>query len=355
MKKSIKYISSVVLLFIIVAIIVTNKSTDILKIGVILPLSGESSSLGEKIKRGIDLAIGESNSENKFDFIYEDGGMTPRSALNAYQKLTNIDKVSVFIGPFGPDQIMSLAPVLKDEQIVLGVSLCEDRFIKYVQIFCTYPAISDQIKSGITTIQKNNLKSIAIVVPKGILGDAVRGELEKYQSDSGYKIVATENIQQGEKDFRSIITKIKSYKTDGVYIASLPEEGYRLIKQFRELEYKGHILAEVDFDENILKDYGNIAEGIYLPGHISPEFEKSFSERYRLIYKEEPDMYAALGHSIASSILKSFSGRDFKKDRLFNQENTRTAIIDFRFKDDRTVSIPVETLIFKDQKIQRLK
>jgi branched-chain amino acid transport system substrate-binding protein len=332
-----------------------NTSNNTVRIGVIIPLSENVAVLGENMKNGIELAAKESNTG--IQFIFEDGGIEPKKALGAYQKLSSIDDVHLFIGPFGPDQIMSIAPVLKTDDIMLGISLCEDRFKSYPQIFCTYPSIDDQTKSAIPVIQSEHVKKLGFITEIGETGDVMEKSVLENQTVGGYSVPIKERIKLGDKDFRTIIAKIKAAHVDAIYAATLPDEGYILIKQSRELGFNGPIFAVFDAVEEKLNELGSVAEGVYLPGHISPNFAEAFTAEYKKTYKKNPDLYAALGHSAAVELISALRENDFDLNNLKSKligTNEKTAINGFTFRPDQTVSIPVESLLYKESKIQEI-
>ncbi len=359
MKRITIYIVSIVV--VVGAIVLVNQrgapSSSRVNVGVIIPLSEDVAKLGENIRIGIEMAAADQNDPN-IHFVYEDGGIEPKKALTAYQKLVSIDRTKIFIGPFGPDQIMSIAPILKSDNVMLGVTLCDDRFQPYAAVFCTYPSIPDQTVSGVTAIHKVGVKKLGFITQTGELGDLIESELKKHQIDGGYSLVISERMKLGDRDFRTIITKVKAAGVDGIYTASLPDEGYILLKQLRNLGYSGPVFAVFDTVEEKLAALGTAAEGVYLPGHISPTFKTEFTAKFKAKYGTEPDMYSALGYSIAINLINGLRANDYQVEGLRPRlvgTTTDTAIVGFTYNPDQTVSIPVESLIFQDGKIREME
>ena len=94
----------------------TSKNTTKIKIGVIVPLSGEGAQFGEEIKNGIEIALKQNNLRDRFEIIYEDGKIDPKTSLSAYQKLSSLDKVNIIIGPLGPNTTLAVAPTLRKDR-----------------------------------------------------------------------------------------------------------------------------------------------------------------------------------------------------------------------------------------------
>src|SRR3990172_444601 len=78
-----------------------KKEDEVIKIGVIVPLSGEAAFLGKYIVNGIEIAREDflkSNPDKKITLVIEDSKADPATAVNAINKLINIDKVLFIIG-----------------------------------------------------------------------------------------------------------------------------------------------------------------------------------------------------------------------------------------------------------------
>ena len=85
-------------------------NTSDLKVGVILPLTGDLSITGEKMYQGVQLAQAELEKDG-VQFVVEDSHSKPTDAVSAAQKLLNVDKVDVIVGTYSPDETIAVAPV----------------------------------------------------------------------------------------------------------------------------------------------------------------------------------------------------------------------------------------------------
>lgn len=117
-----------------------NKSTSNnnvgLKVGVILPLTGDLSITGEKMYQGVQLAQAELEKDG-VKFVVEDSHSKPTDAVSAASKLLNVDKVDVIIGTYSPDETIAVAPVaLKANKDVFSFSFCSDSFLSLKNVFC---------------------------------------------------------------------------------------------------------------------------------------------------------------------------------------------------------------------------
>src|SRR5699024_8526913 len=76
---------------------------ETIQMGAVLSLTGASATVGEDVRRAVDLAVDDVNENGgvlgkKFEVIVEDSAGNATSALNAARKLVNVDKVPVIIG-----------------------------------------------------------------------------------------------------------------------------------------------------------------------------------------------------------------------------------------------------------------
>ncbi len=324
----------------------TNSSEIVL--GVILPLSGELAPFGEKIRNGVELALGEFD-RNKFKVIYEDTrGAGGKEAVSAYQKLRSIDKANIIIGPFGPEQTLALAPLAdKDKVPVLAVSLCDERFLPHASVFCTYPAIDTGVFTASPYLEKLGIDSIALFTMNGEIGLVLEDALKEVAADHGAVIVGVEKVSpfsSSERDFRTTLVKLMQKNPEAIYIGSTPEEGHVALKQLYELGYKGYRFAQLDSSEEKLDEYGVAMEGVYFPGYISPNYNSKFSSDYEKKFGTAPDLYAALGHSSTHYLLDKLASDNWQSEdisaELVSKTDLETAIPGFTFTKDRQVSIP---------------
>ena len=70
----------------------------IVKIGLLLPLSGEQKNLGKAIFNSLEMALFETQSKN-IKLIFRDSGDTEKQAISAAKELES-EGVSILIGPF---------------------------------------------------------------------------------------------------------------------------------------------------------------------------------------------------------------------------------------------------------------
>ena len=89
---------------------------NIVKIGAILPLTGDAAQYGKACRCGMDLAVKQLNAQGgvlgkTLCIIYEDSQAVPSTAVSAINKLIAVDGVKLIIGDMFSSPTLAIAPI----------------------------------------------------------------------------------------------------------------------------------------------------------------------------------------------------------------------------------------------------
>ena len=125
--------NSLVLILAVIVLIVGcgKKEIATIKIGCLTPLTGEGATYGRSTKQGVDFAVDELNKSHflpkPLEVVFEDDRIDATVGVNAIQKLINVDRVPIIIGPFGSSVVLACAPVAnKTETVIISASATAD-------------------------------------------------------------------------------------------------------------------------------------------------------------------------------------------------------------------------------------
>lgn len=192
----------------------------VVKIGAVLPLSGDNSNFGESAKNGMIMALNEINqgTDNKFKYeiIIEDG-FDPKKTVSLYDKLKNYDKIDVLISE-NAAMGHSVKEKVKNDKI-LHISFSADgsvadneyTFNNSSDLNALAAQLSDYLKA-------QKVKTIAIVTMNHMAGEAILTATTPELKKNNIKIVATEKILPDAKNVKSEALRVKNKKPDMVLL-----------------------------------------------------------------------------------------------------------------------------------------
>jgi ABC-type branched-subunit amino acid transport system substrate-binding protein len=234
MKKIISISVFVLIILGIFVFIYTKPSNKEIKIGIITPLTGGAAYWGESTSVGIRLAQQELASENiHIQYILEDGQLDSVVALNAAQKLVNVDKVNAIYSEFNPASIV-VASFLKDKKVF---HLYDSAAISPLQDgpynFKTYLDYKDGCKDVSKYLKdKEGVKKVGVLKINIEFGDLC---IEGIKEVFGAENVFVESYNPGITDYRSSINKINNQNVDAIFHTSFQPETLASLRQLQEL------------------------------------------------------------------------------------------------------------------------
>jgi len=311
-----------------------KKETGVIKIGAIAPLTGNAAVYGTALKKGMDLAIGTINrgggvGGKKLIVIYEDSQADAKLAVSGYNKLVNVDKVSMILGDMFSSTTLAIAPIAQKEKIVLLSPTASAEAVPNTgdYIFSIYPSDSYDGKF-IANFTYGDLgyRSAAVIYVQADAMLMVNDAFTRTLRDLGGKVVSEEGYAPKTDDFRSILGKINFTEVDVIFIPGYLEEIVKLLRQAKELGItKQFITISTAFDSKLFELSGDAAEGLLMSAPFFESASKepkvdSFLKSFSTNFGEAPDVWAAYGYDVvniaAMAYTKSLANKTKLKDEL---------------------------------------
>ncbi|NTW72508.1 MAG: ABC transporter substrate-binding protein [Eubacteriaceae bacterium] len=288
---------------------VNNKKTHPdhnIDIGVVLSLTGKGATYGINAKNGMLLAVEEINklppfNKNNIVLIVEDSNSSASVALNAFNKLIEINHVPVAVGFVLSDEVLTCAPVAEKKKTVLFTTAAGSDKIKDAgdYIFRNRESGDVQAKAiGNFAINKLGYKNFAVIYSNSANGMSYKDAFVKCVNDLGGSVVLFP-YNEGNLNYRPIIDKLKKTKVSAVYLAGLDVELGQILKQSKEQNYSPQFLASAGgISTKLLEIAGDASEGLICgssPFDISTSNQKTkhFIASYYAHYKQNPDFISA--------------------------------------------------------------
>jgi len=301
-----------------------------IRIGVSHPFTGAASYLGDSMKKGIILAVEEINEEGgvlgrPIRLFWGDDKCDPAEGPKSIQKLISVDNVDAILAPACSSVVLAIMPIINEEEIpMLVMNATNPKITEYSGVggnpwvFRENPMDFAMGPSFVNTwIEEIGITSISILALNNDFG---RGNAEVYSKlceEFRVEVKSIDYFQYGDTEFTPVLTKIKNLDPDGLFITADVQEGYNIIKQFRELKMRQTLLGRGEIASlHFMEVAGEeLAEGMYGVNFYSigidtPE-HNDFKLRFKVRWGHNVDLTAAWGyvgaHVMAAAIEKAGS------------------------------------------------
>jgi branched-chain amino acid transport system substrate-binding protein len=267
-------------------------------------LFGEEQVNGAKVAEAVLNAKGGING-TPFKLVYQDTGGDEAGAINAFQNLINRDKVVGIVGPtlsqqaFSADPIANRAkvPVLAPSNTAKGIP----QIGEYVGRVSAPIAFIAPFAVKYALRENPIIKKVAILYAQNdAYSTSETGTFQESVKKQGLAIVTIQKFQTTDTDFTTQVTAVLGAKVDLAVISGLAADGGNLVKQLRQMGYKGLIVGGNGFNTAnifpVCAKYCNdlIVAQAYSPTAIDTNpMNKEFVAEFRKKHKKDPPQFAA--------------------------------------------------------------
>lgn len=330
---------------------------DTIKVGLILPLTGDAASWGIPPKNGAIIAAEEINNNGgingkKIELIIEDSQCDPQKSITAINKLLNIDKPIAIIGDVCSSATLAIAPIAEKNRIVLISPASTNPKITDAGDFIFRDIPSDELRGKIFAkyIYDSGIKRIAILYINNDGGKGNEISFTKYFAEYGGKVILSESYATDIKDLKTQLTKLNNVKPDAILSISQVTDATITLVNSKELNIKLPLFFQTEAldDPSVIKNAGDATDGaIYVSfAKINNNKSKTFLETYKKKYGKEPELFAAESYDavmlIADILKNNVDGNSESiKDALYEIKNYEGASGTFTFDKNGDVIKPL--------------
>ena len=158
---------------------------------------------------------------------------------------------------------------------------------------------------------------------------AIRQRLEQ-ATGSPVSVVTTESFEQGVREMRTQVLKIKEENPEGIYFVGFPEAAVVFAKGYSEAGLSVPVFATSGFeDPQVPRDSGTVLDGtVYTkPQSASPRVE-AFRTAYQQLYGQEPGVVSDTAYDATMLILNAIAESDARGES--RGEALRDALLEVR-------------------------
>ena len=237
--------------------LLSNENNNILKVGLLAPLSGEYKELGNSLLYSLQLALNEINDKNVY-IIPRDSGSSDKKKLNKAIQEIRSQNVDIIIGPINNEDF----DVVKkfNDTVFISPSNINPEFQN--NIISIGISLESQMKALMKFIKKQRKNKTIILIPKNNYTSFVEKKLDNFDLKN-YKIFkysSDPKILTGEIEILTNYTQRKKNLENRKKMFE-DKDDEQSKKQLERLEQK-YTLGEVNFDSVIIIDFGNSLKSV---------------------------------------------------------------------------------------------
>lgn len=275
-----------------------QKKSDVIKIGVAGPMTGDQSKMGMDFKNGVTLAVEEWNERGgvlgkRIELRIEDDQHDPKQAVSVANKMMN-DGVTGVIGHFNSSCSIPASDVYDRSGVPMispgstNPQLTEKGY-KGVFRVCGRDDQQGKVAADFVAGQLR-VKRVAVIHDKTTYGQGLADEFKKALGNKA-EVVFYGGIVQGDKDFKGVLTTIKGKNPELVFFGGIYPEAGLMVRQAKETGLQAPFMSgDGSIDPKFIEIAGaKSAEGTYLTFSPDPRnipTAKDFVEKYRTKYGE---------------------------------------------------------------------
>lgn len=352
----------------------STATTDKIKVGAVVPITGRYAAGGEQIKSGYELAVDDINQAGGVDvngtkipieLTTLDDESDPTKTVQRLETLYSQRQVVTYLGGFGSDLHAAAAATAEKNKVpYLGVAFSlqkvHDQGFKY--LFSPFPKSPGEARATFDMLDSLSPKptKIAIFAEKTDWGAELRALWNAQATQRGYSVVADQEYAPGSKDFSPVILAAKNAGAEVVLALPNPPDGIALVKQMKELAFNANIYlfirapGAISWSQNLAKDGNYVMD---MPGW-NPEMKfpgvVEMVQRYQAKYNKPAEAttgaaYAAV-QVLADAITRAKSlDRDKIRDAIATTD-MMTIMGSLKFNPDGTGQVVTVITQWQDGK-----
>ncbi|HWD45936.1 MAG TPA: branched-chain amino acid ABC transporter substrate-binding protein [Actinomycetota bacterium] len=301
------------------------------KIGVVAPLTGALSELGLGIKNSVDLAIRQANEKGTvpgYELVLaaEDDAADPATGANAANKLASDPQVAGVVGTLNSSVAQSVAPVLAKANIsqvspantnpTLTRGPKPDDAPQRVWPTYTRVATTDTFQGPFAAdyaLGDGGFKSAFVIHDKKTYGQGQAETFTNRFEEKGGTIAGTETVNENDRDFGAVVTKVIGAKPDMVYYGGEYPAAGPLAAQLADRGFEGPLMGgDGIYASDFFKGAGDKGEGTLATSIGEPvanlESAKQFVTDYEAAgFNEGFSAYGAQSYDAANILIQGMA------------------------------------------------
>lgn len=330
-----------------------QQKKETIKIGLILPLTGDAAAWGIPPRNGAQLAVDEINKNGGIngkliELIIEDDVCDPAKGVAAMNKIVSVDKPVAVVGAVCSSVTLAIAPIAEKNKTVLISPASTNPKITDAGDYIFRVIPSDELRGKVFAehIFNLGLRKAAIIYINNDGGKGNKQTFTKYFTQLGGEILTSQAYAADAKEVKSQIMKIKEVKPEFILAISQIQDAVIVIKNAKELNVQipFYFQTEALEDPKVVELAGDAIKGCtYITFAKGESAEISdFAEKYKTKFGKKPELFSAEAYDTINLIYLALKdGNTDIKNYLYNTKSYKGASGTFSFDNNGDVDKPL--------------
>lgn len=218
---------------------------NVVRVGVILPLTGALGYEGERLMAAIQYAQTVVNNRDVKLLCYvEDGKYTVKDSVQAFLKLENQNKIDIWI-IYGDLPLTSLKELLLKTAKPVICMIGAQELIKGHKNFIHFSgSIVAPARTSASYAIRKGIKNVAVIYHKEQIGDVVANEFVNCFVRGGGDIACVEPFVNERDDMKVLVSKAMSKQPDAIFVYAYGPSYISILNQIIQQGYSGMVLTD---------------------------------------------------------------------------------------------------------------
>ena len=190
----------------------------VIRIGVVLPLSGKRAIVGQRVLQGIQLAINDLSARDKsrLQLVVKDSGLG-REVVQVVEELAQDPNVIGIIGPVLTEDVESVIPIIEKYQLPIFTPTASTPGLADKSPYIFRNALTKELQARYLArhaVNELNLYRFVVMYPTAAYGETMRKVFEDEVRSFGGRIVESISYERTQTDFKKQILQIGGMADD---------------------------------------------------------------------------------------------------------------------------------------------
>ena len=304
-----------------------SANADEIVVGSNFELTGNHAQYGTNAAKGFKLAIQEVNdlggvNGKKIKIVDADSKSDAAESVNAATKLISDNQVVALVGPAVTASVIAESQVATDSKVPViapaatnpDVTVENGQGKPYIFRACFIDPQQSEVMAQFAA-KDLSAKTAALYIDSSSDYSKSLGKIfkEKFEAEGG-QVVMEEFFVAKDQDFKATLTKLQGANADVIFVPAYYEEVGKIVKQARELGITAVMLGVDGWDDVKVVEIAG-ADALNNTYFCTHYFEgdaevQTFINAYKNSYKEDPNVFAALGYDAGKMLVDAIQRGD---------------------------------------------